>query len=100
VQDDSNPNKVVFVNLVTGDYLFCCDGTIYSGKGTVSRQGCIYTLVHNSPTRRVLIKVNLATKTGTASLQQPPGQTKCSITDRDLMNNSCVCGNQQALRRR
>ena len=41
VQHDSNPNTVLVFNSITGDYCFCCNGTTFTGKGTVTSQGCI-----------------------------------------------------------
>ncbi|MEW6211906.1 MAG: HYR domain-containing protein [Acidobacteriota bacterium] len=93
LRDDSNSGNVVLFNTATGDYRFCCGGVVIaSGKGTVSRRGCEFTIQHNTADRRVLIKVNFATGKGTASIQSPPGITKCSITDRNLFDNSCQCG--------
>src|SRR6185295_17660434 len=40
LQDDSNPNTVMLLNTITGDYRFCCAGVTYVGKGKISRQGC------------------------------------------------------------
>ncbi len=93
LQDDSNPGNVVLFNTTTGEYRFCCNGTVLaSGIGTISRRGCEFTIQHNTPDRRVLIKVNFATGKGTASIQSPPGQTRCTITDRNVSDNSCQCG--------
>jgi hypothetical protein len=91
LQDDSAPSKVVLVNTLTGDYRYCCAGTSYSGKGTLLVQGNIVTVQHNTPTRRVLIRLDKGIKLGTASLQAPPGVTICTIRDTNFTNNSCVC---------
>ena len=37
LQDDSNPNTVLLINSVTGDYIFCCSGMTFTGKGTISK---------------------------------------------------------------
>jgi hypothetical protein len=92
VQDDSNPRNVVFYNHLTGDYRFCCDGVVVAaGVGTVQVRGCVVTITHSPTTARVQIKADTSTKTGSASVQTPVGVTRCTITDRDLTNNNCVC---------
>ena len=91
LQDDSSAATVILFNSFTGDYLFCCDGTTYAGAGTVQKQGSIYTLTHNTTTRRVTARFDGTQYKGTASLQSPIGTTRCSITDRDTRNNTCSC---------
>lgn len=92
LQDDSKPENVVVFNTFTGDYIFCCNGTVAAtGRGAVGSQGCIFTIQHNSFDRRVLIKVDFAVKKGDASLQKPPGAIKCTILDRNVTNNVCNC---------
>lgn len=91
LQDDSNPNIVVLFNTFTGDYRFCCGGSMFTGTASVLARGCIFTLQHNPVDRRLLITVDFATRTGKASLQSPPGTTKCTIADRNITNNTCVC---------
>lgn len=91
LQDDSNPSTVLLFNTTTGDYIFCCGGTSYTGTGSVTAKGSTFTLQHNAPDRRVLGKLDSAVNKGSASLQVPPGNTICTITDRDTTNNSCTC---------
>jgi hypothetical protein len=91
VQDDSNPNTVVLINSATGDYRFCCKGVIYTGQGTMTIKGSTFVLEHNSSDRRLLVKVDEAVHKGSGSIQSPPGTTRCTITDRNTQNNSCVC---------
>jgi len=79
------------VNTATGDYRFCCHGTAYSGRGTVTVKGGSVTLEHNSAIRRVLIKADKGSKQGTASLQAPPGTVLCTIRDQNITNNVCMC---------
>jgi hypothetical protein len=69
----------------------CMKGTTYSGVGLVSKKGCVLTIQHNAPDRRVLIQAEFTSRKGTASLQYPAGTTRGTITDRDLSNNSCTC---------
>jgi hypothetical protein len=91
LQDDSNAATVLLLNSFTGDYLFCCGGTTFSGRGTVQKLGSTYTLTHNTAERRVSGRLEGAMNRGTGSLQWPVGTTRCAITDRDTRNNSCVC---------
>ncbi len=91
LQDDGNAATVILFNSFTGDYLFCCDGTTFTGRGVVQKQGSIYTLTHNTTSRRVSARFDGTQNKGTASLQSPIGTTRCSITDRDTRNNSCLC---------
>jgi hypothetical protein len=91
LQDDSNPANVVVFNAQTGEYSFCCGGQLFSGVGTVTARGCIVTIQDFSGDRRVLVKFDGGVNAGTASLQSPPGNTRCTITDRNTTNNSCAC---------
>jgi hypothetical protein len=91
LQDETNPTTVLLFNTSTGDYRFCCGGTAITGKGTVVNLGNTYTLTHNPADRRVTAKLDGSAKTGTASLQLPPGINKCTIIDKNTTNNSCLC---------
>jgi hypothetical protein len=90
LQDDSDASRVVLVNSSTGDYRFCCGGTTYSGRGTVSVRGSIVTLEDNSDGLRVSVKVHRGIA-GTASLHSPPGKPLCIIRDRNTADNLCAC---------
>ena len=95
LQDDSEGcNNTVLFNTLTGDYRWCCHGTIFTGRGKVLKSGNTYQLVHNAADRRVQINLNAGASTpnGNASLQFPPGTTRCTITDRDIRNDTCLCG--------
>ncbi|MBI3651277.1 MAG: HYR domain-containing protein [Acidobacteria bacterium] len=91
LQDDSTAATVLLFNSLTGDYRFCCRGTIFAGRGTVQKLGSTYTLTHNAADRRLSAKLEGALNRGTASLQSPVGTTRCTINDRDIRNNSCAC---------
>jgi hypothetical protein len=91
IQDRFNANAVLAWNTVTGDYVFCCNGTTFTGVGKVANAGCVYTLNHTPPNLRITGSVNFANFTGFGSLQSPPGTTKCSISDNDVRNNNCAC---------
>ncbi len=90
IQDDGNPAIVLLFNSTTGQYVFCCDGTVFTGTGTVKKKGSLITLNHNPPDRRLTANVTLG-GTGQATLQSPPGTLRCVITDRDVTNNTCNC---------
>ncbi|MFL6215341.1 MAG: HYR domain-containing protein [Blastocatellia bacterium] len=93
LQDESaGCNSTLLFNTVTGDYRFCCNGTVFTGKGTVKQQGSIYTLTHNPVDRRVLATVDGSTRKGNASLQSPAGTLRCTIRDDNVLNNTCLCG--------
>jgi uncharacterized repeat protein (TIGR01451 family) len=91
VADDGNPGAVVLVNTATGEYRFCCGGTMYVGTGAVTTKGNLITVQENTGPRRVLIKVDKGPKSGTASFASPPGITLCQIRDTNITNNSCAC---------
>ena len=91
LQDDSNPSIVFLGNTITGAYRFCCGGTTYTGAAQVTKKGNVATFQHNPADRRVLATDDEGTFKGSASLQSPPGTTRCAIQDRDTRNNSCVC---------
>jgi hypothetical protein len=91
IQDDANPSAVILINSLTGAYRFCCNGQSYTGVGTITKKGLVTTLEHNVPNRRVYAKVDKSTNLGTGNIQQPPGSNLCTITDRDIRNNSCNC---------
>ena len=88
LQDDSNPGAVLLWNSNTGAYRFCCNGTVFTGVGKATRQGCIYTLTHTPVDRRVQGRVDKSSHSGTGSLQSPPGTTRCAISDRNTLNNT------------
>jgi hypothetical protein len=91
VQDDGGLSPVVLVNSATGDYRFCCGGTMYTGRGTVTSRAGSITVEQNTGSRRVLIKLDRASRQGTASYASPPGQILCTIRDTNILNNSCNC---------
>jgi len=92
LQDDSNPGNVVLLNPFTGAYQFCCNGVVAaSGTGTLSVKGCVVSIQHYPGNYRVNIQADTAVKRGSATIQLPPGVLKCSIGDRDITNNTCVC---------
>ncbi|MBI3649907.1 MAG: S8 family serine peptidase [Acidobacteria bacterium] len=91
IQDDSNPNNVFLANSTTGAYRFCCSGTPYTGIAVVTKKGNVITFQHNAADRRLQATKDGGTFKASASLQSPPGTTKCAIIDRDTRNNTCSC---------
>ena len=92
LQDDTDPSIILLWNSLTGQYRFCCKGTVFTGVGKSLVQGCVFTLTHNSPVVRVQGRVDKSADAGTASVQAPPGTLRCTITDRDITNNvNLIC---------
>jgi pimeloyl-ACP methyl ester carboxylesterase len=87
LQDDSNPSTILLWNSTTGQYRFCCNGITFTGFGKSSVRGCVYTLEHNPSDRRVLGRVDKAVHAGSATIQSPPGTIRCTITDRNTLND-------------
>ncbi|HEY7547312.1 MAG TPA: HYR domain-containing protein, partial [Blastocatellia bacterium] len=92
LQDDSAADTVLLFNSSTGDYRFCYAGGTLTGRGTATRRGNTFTLVDSRSDRRVQATMDASMRRGSASLQSPPGQTRCTISDRDTSNNKCSCG--------
>jgi hypothetical protein len=91
LQDDSNQATILLWNSNTGAYRFCCNGITFIGVGKGTSQGCVFTLeTPNAPDRRLLARVDKAVHSGTASLQAPPGNTRCTITDRNTLNDTLL----------
>lgn len=92
VQDDGNNNLFRF-NSATGDYQFvtCDGGLVITGRGTVTQRGGLLTIQHSDGDRRILVKVDTGSNTGTASIQTLSPQMAFTVIDRNLRNNSCSC---------
>jgi hypothetical protein len=100
LQDDSSPGNVVFVNAITGDYLFCSSGVaIASGRGTLTVRGCQFGIEHTKGNRKVHIggdtSANNGAGAGTAFIQKATGPMVLQITDKNLSNNGCSCSPSQ-----
>ena len=96
LQDDSIAGNVVFVNALTGAYLFCQNGVpLASGTGTLVMNGCNFQVDHTKGDRRVHIQgdtsANEGMGTGSAYIKKLTGGFVVQITDRLLSNNSCTC---------
>lgn len=108
--EGENCDRHLRFNSSTGDYTFNCpgcsyvmsDGTLMTreqfavfsnapmGRGTVTQKGCIITLEHNAPDRRVMATIDQCTKSGTATVDVPANKAKFTITDRDTSDNTCA----------
>jgi hypothetical protein len=88
IEDDADPSIILLWNSITGAYRFCCHGVIYTGTGLATRQGCVFTLQHNPVDRRVLGRVDKAAHTASGSIQSPAGKLRCSIIDRNTLNDA------------
>jgi len=106
IQDDSRPSIFFLLNSVTGDYLFECPGCAgppsgtekfgqvggtqpgtLTGTGKAAIKGCMRTLTHNAPDRRVFATLDACTRTGEASVEFR--KTRFTIRDRNITDNTC-----------
>jgi hypothetical protein len=91
IQDDSN-GYILKINSTTGDYQFTtCSGYTLGGKGSLIVKGSLITLQHNTSDRRVMASIDTSANRATASLQMLSQGRTFSITDRNILNNACVC---------
>jgi hypothetical protein len=91
VQDDTNAGNVVLLNVNTGAYRFCCNGVLVAaGTGILSSRGCVVTITDTSNNRNAQISIDGAANRGNGSIKLA-GNLICSIQDRSLTNNTCVC---------
>jgi hypothetical protein len=88
LQDDNNPATKVVVDINTGTFLVQCNGLTYLAMGRITKTGSNVRLNYNSGNSTLNLNINLNTNIGTASIQPPQGAA-CTITDRNINNNSC-----------
>ncbi len=113
LQDDTDPNRIFHFNSLTGDYVFACGGgscrtggtggtssqpptgssappppVTLTGIGKPAMKGCIITLSHNAPDRRVFAKLDACTKTGDASVETKSPKANFNITDKNTTDNT------------
>jgi subtilisin-like proprotein convertase family protein len=91
LQDDDDPSVVLRFNSVTGDYIFCCHGTVYTGNGTVTIKPNQIRLEDQTAIIKLDAKVQTQANKGSASLQPLHGPPLCDIKDKNLSNNTCAC---------
>lgn len=87
IVDDSGGGSI-FINTGTGDYRFCCGGMTITGRAIIKKKGCIVTITHNPPDRRLQITYDSCQAKGQGALQMPPGTIKCTIIDRNTANST------------
>ncbi len=97
LQDDSNPGSVVVFNPQTGDFTFCCGGVqIASGTGTLTTRSNTGSIDGTKGDRQVHIQWDFSANNGlgegTAYVQKLSNKTICQITDRNISNDTCLCG--------
>ena len=63
-------------------------GVTLTGIGRPAMKGCIITLSHNAPDRRVFARLDACTKTGEASVQTNSPKTDIKITDKNTADNT------------
>ena len=113
LQDDNDPNRIFHFNSFTGDYVFACGGgscrtggtggtssqpptgssappppVTLTGTGKPAMKGCIITLSHNAPDRRVFARLDACTKTGEASVETKSPKANFNINDKNTTDNS------------
>lgn len=112
LQDDTDPNRLFHFNSFTGNYVFACGGgscgggaggtssqpptgssvppppVTLTGIGKSKMKGCIITLTHNAPDRRVFARLDACTKTGDASVETTSPKTTINITDKNTADNA------------
>jgi len=116
IADDGNRHSGILWNTFTGDYVFVNPfppprpggqspsggtsspsgnpavppgGTGLTGTGKPIMKGCIITLTHNAPDRRVFAKLDACTKTGEGSVETTAPKSSVTITDKNVSDNSC-----------
>ncbi|HEX6182864.1 MAG TPA: hypothetical protein VFZ44_03060 [Pyrinomonadaceae bacterium] len=60
-----------------------------TGIGKPAMKGCIITLSHNAPDRRVFARLDVCTKTGSGEVQPSEPKANFSITDANTADNAC-----------
>jgi uncharacterized protein DUF4114 len=93
LQDDSNGN-IFLVNPSTGEYEFTkCGSNLFSltGRGAISRKGCMLTLQDNRLDRRALLNFDTCQNRGSASVQSLTLGSTFTITERNVSNNTYIC---------
>lgn len=110
LQDDAVPHRRLLWNTVTGEYTFTCPGCWpprgqaggtpppvdpnqppggLTGQGKPIMKGCIITLQHNAPDRRVFSRLDTCTTSGTSTIEDPKTKVKATITDGNITDNTC-----------
>ena len=65
-------------------------GLSLTGTGRPTMKGCIITLSHNAPDRRIFARLDTCTKTGEANVQTESPKTNVNITDKNVTDNTAA----------
>lgn len=101
LQDDSRPATVILWNTVSGDYRFSGPfppvqppaqppPAALTGTGKTALKGCILTLTHNAPDRRVFARLDTCTNSGDATIETSKPKADFTITDRDTRQTTAI----------
>ncbi|HLG15598.1 MAG TPA: HYR domain-containing protein [Blastocatellia bacterium] len=88
--ENESPFAAMMWNSADGQYMVCCGGNKYTGKGTATRMGNIFTLTHLVGNRRINGTADKGANRGTGAVKNGT-VTACSIYDRNLRNNTGLC---------
>ncbi|HEX5733687.1 MAG TPA: hypothetical protein VF131_12700 [Blastocatellia bacterium] len=94
LQDDADPNEVLQINSITGDYQFvnCDTGLVVDGRGGAVRFGCNFSFGSGGGNKggpaTVSASVNTCTNTGSATVTLNNGTT-FNINDSNITDNTC-----------
>jgi hypothetical protein len=99
LRDERNPHRALLWNTFNGDYIFTDPGPTgqprppgglnLTGLGKPAMKGCIITLTHNTPDRRVFARLDACSNTGSAEVQTSSPKTNSTITDQNVADNAC-----------
>ena len=94
LQDDRIGSSLQ-IDSASGDYIFnnCDTGSTLSGRGTLTVQGCVITLMHRTADRNLLARINTCQHQGNAVVSTfMPGLIGFSgINDSNTADNTCAC---------
>ncbi|MGE0131476.1 MAG: HYR domain-containing protein [Blastocatellales bacterium] len=92
LQDDKS-GDILFFNSFTGDYLFirCATGLMLTGKGMITRVGCLTTLTEARVTATLDHCIIAPLNRGSATIKPNPIGGWFFINDSNTENNTCVC---------
>jgi len=98
LQDNSLATWVLF-NSETGDGIFdACNGTHFSGRGIVTRSGCLLKYALDVGSFKLRATVDTCNQSGSATVRD--SQTSAllfTITDDRLKGNTCVCAGSETV---
>lgn len=107
ITDDSDRYKGILWSTFTGNYIFTNHGPTgpprppsgtappggtLTGTGRPVMKGCILTLTHNAPDRRVFSRLDVCTNSGDATIQTKSPKSEVKITDTNTADNASPTG--------